>query len=309
MKTISLRIATRKSPLALWQANFIKHALETLHPNLKVELLGLLTQGDKWLATPLYEMGGKALFVKELEKAILEHRADIAVHSIKDMPTTLAEGLTLATICARENPYDAFISNSFNSLEDLPANAIVGTSSLRRQCQLKALRPDLSIKSLRGNVGTRIAKLDAGEYHAIILAATGLNRLNLSERIRMQFAPWQILPAAGQGAIGIECRENDTKTRELLAPLDHPPTRACVMAERAVTDYLGGSCQVPIAAYAQIENRQLTLQALVGDPNGQIIIRSQQAGEIAAGMALGHTAAQDLLAQGANEILESNQNT
>jgi hydroxymethylbilane synthase len=304
MKT-TLRIATRKSPLALWQANYIKHTLERQNPKLKVELLGLLTQGDKWLATPLYEIGGKALFVKELEKAIQEHQADIAVHSIKDMPAVLPPGLLLGAICKRDNPYDAFVSAQYTELAALPSGATVGTSSLRRQCQLLALRPDLHIKSLRGNISTRLNKLDSNEYQAIILAATGLQRLDLTDRIRYEFDLEQMLPAAGQGAIGIECRENDLATRELLTGLDDKITRWCVTAERAVSEYLGGSCQIPLAVHASFhhEHEQLLIQSLVGQPDGRLIIKSKQQGPAIQGLELARLVADDLLAQGADKIL------
>ncbi len=303
MAARTLKIATRKSPLALWQANFVKDRLEALHPQLQVELVPMSTQGDKILDTPLAKVGGKGLFVKELETAMLEGRADIAVHSMKDVPVEFPEGLGLHTICEREDPRDAFVSNRFKAIAELPQGAVVGTSSLRRQCQLRAARPDLVIRDLRGNVNTRLAKLDAGEYDAIILAAAGLKRLEMAHRITAFIEPEQSLPANGQGAVGIECRLDDTELHALLAPLEHTETRARVLTERAMNRALQGGCQVPIGAYALVEGEQIWLRGLVGSPDGSQVIRDEIRGPLADGEALGEQLAQRLLAAGADEIL------
>ncbi|MDX7781716.1 hydroxymethylbilane synthase [Aeromonas caviae] len=303
MAARTLKIATRKSPLALWQANFVKDRLEALHPDLQVELVPMSTQGDKILDTPLAKVGGKGLFVKELETAMLEGRADIAVHSMKDVPVEFPDGLGLHTICEREDPRDAFVSNHFNQIDELPQGAVVGTSSLRRQCQLRAARPDLVIRDLRGNVNTRLAKLDAGEYDAIILAAAGLKRLEMAHRIAAFIEPEQSLPANGQGAVGIECRLDDHELHALLAPLEHPETRIRVLTERAMNRALQGGCQVPIGAYALVEGEEVWLRGLVGSPDGARVIRDEIRGPLAEGEALGHTLAQRLLAAGADVIL------
>ncbi len=303
MAARTLKIATRKSPLALWQANFVKDRLEALHPDLQVELVPMSTQGDKILDTPLAKVGGKGLFVKELESAMLEGRADIAVHSMKDVPVEFPDGLGLHTICEREDPRDAFVSNHFNQIDELPQGAVVGTSSLRRQCQLRAARPDLVIRDLRGNVNTRLAKLDAGEYDAIILAAAGLKRLEMAHRIAAFIEPEQSLPANGQGAVGIECRLDDHELHALLAPLEHPETRIRVLTERAMNRALQGGCQVPIGAYALVQGEEVWLRGLVGSPDGSRVIRDEIRGPLAEGEALGHTLAQRLLAAGADVIL------
>lgn len=303
MAARTLKIATRKSPLALWQANFVKDRLEALHPQLQVELVPMSTQGDKILDTPLAKVGGKGLFVKELETAMLEGRADIAVHSMKDVPVEFPEGLGLHTICEREDPRDAFVSNRFKAIAELPQGAVVGTSSLRRQCQLRAARPDLVIRDLRGNVNTRLAKLDAGEYDAIILAAAGLKRLEMAHRITAFIEPEQSLPANGQGAVGIECRLDDHELHALLALLEHAETRARVLTERAMNRALQGGCQVPIGAYALVEGEQIWLRGLVGSPDGTQVIRDEIRGPLADGEALGEQLAQRLLAAGADEIL------
>ncbi|AUZ79188.1 hydroxymethylbilane synthase [Aeromonas sp. ASNIH1] len=303
MAARTLRIATRKSPLALWQANFVKDRLEALHPDLQVELVPMSTQGDKILDTPLAKVGGKGLFVKELETAMLEGRADIAVHSMKDVPVEFPDGLGLHTICEREDPRDAFVSNYFNQIDELPQGAVVGTSSLRRQCQLRAARPDLVIRDLRGNVNTRLAKLDAGDYDAIILAAAGLKRLEMAHRIAAFIEPEQSLPANGQGAVGIECRLDDHELHALLAPLEHPETRIRVLTERAMNRALQGGCQVPIGAYALVQGEEVWLRGLVGSPDGARVIRDEIRGPLAEGEALGHTLAQRLLAAGADVIL------
>lgn len=299
-----IRIATRKSPLAMWQAEFVKDALEQAHPGLSVELVPMVTKGDVILDTPLAKVGGKGLFVKELEVAMLEGRADIAVHSMKDVPVEFPQGLGLVTICEREDPRDAFVSNHYDSIAALPAGAVVGTSSLRRQCQLRAQRPDLVVKDLRGNVNTRLRKLDDGEFDAIILACAGLMRLNMHDRIRSAIAPETSLPAVGQGAVGIECRLDDTRVRALLDALNHTPTATRVLCERAMNNRLQGGCQVPIGSYSELEGDQIWLRALVGEPDGSKIVRGEIRGPIADAEALGTELADQLLAQGAKEILE-----
>lgn len=299
-----LRIATRQSPLALWQAHYVRDRLLACHPDLTVELVTMVTRGDIILDTPLAKVGGKGLFVKELEIAMLEGRADIAVHSMKDVPVAFPEGLGLVTICEREDPRDAFVSNRFGSLNDLPAGSIVGTSSLRRQCQLRARRPDLKIIDLRGNVGTRLNKLDNGDYDAIILAAAGLKRLKMEERIRSYMTPEESLPAVGQGAVGIECRLDDIRTRELLAPLNHRATEVRVLAERAMNARLEGGCQVPIGSYAELEGDTLWLRALVGDPDGSKVIHGERRGPIQDAEKMGIELAEELLNQGADKILQ-----
>lgn len=300
-----LRIATRKSPLAMWQAEFVKAELERIHPDLTVDLLPMSTKGDVILDTPLAKVGGKGLFVKELEVAMLEDRADIAVHSMKDVPVDFPEGLGLEVICEREDPRDAFVSNSYKSISELPQGAVVGTSSLRRQCQIRALRPDLVIKDLRGNVGTRLGKLDAGNYDAIILAAAGLIRLKLEERIASFISAEDSLPANGQGAVGIECRTNDERVKALLAPLEHLETRYRVLAERAMNTRLEGGCQVPIGAYAEITGDELFLKGLVGNPDGKHVITAEIKGPKTQAEQLGQSLAEDLLSQGAKEILDA----
>ncbi|HEX5792363.1 MAG TPA: hydroxymethylbilane synthase [Rheinheimera sp.] len=301
----TIRIATRKSALALWQAEYVKAELLRHHPLLTVELVPMSTQGDKILDTPLAKIGGKGLFVKELEQAMLDGRADIAVHSMKDVPVEFPAGLMLHTICVRENPQDAFVSNQFKTLDELPPGAVVGTSSLRRQCQLKALRPDLTVRDLRGNVNTRLTRLDNGEYAAIILAAAGLIRLGFEQRIASLLPVELSLPANGQGAVGIECRSDDLAVQQLLAPLEHSATRSCVLAERAMNRKLQGGCQVPIGAFAVIENGQLWLRGLVGSLDGSEIIRHQLRGPVAQAEQLGSTLAEHLLQQGAARILQA----
>ncbi|EKO3519183.1 hydroxymethylbilane synthase [Vibrio fluvialis] len=301
--TTPIRIATRQSPLALWQAHYVKDALQAAHPGLEVELVTMVTRGDVILDTPLAKVGGKGLFVKELEVAMLEGRADLAVHSMKDVPVDFPEGLGLVTICEREDPRDAFVSNTYASLDELPHGAIVGTCSLRRQCQLKEARPDLVIKELRGNVGTRLGKLDAGEFDAIILAAAGLKRLKMEQRIRSFIEPEQSLPAVGQGAVGIECRLDDARLRELLAPLSHAETTDRVLCERAMNLTLEGGCQVPIGSYALLEGDDLWLRALVGEPDGSHIVRGEIRGPRQDAERLGVELANQLLANGARDIL------
>jgi len=299
-----LRIATRQSPLALWQAHYVKERLVSCHPGLSVELVPMVTRGDVILDTPLAKVGGKGLFVKELELAMLEGRADIAVHSMKDVPVEFPEGLGLVTICEREDPRDAFVSNHYASIDELPHGSIVGTSSLRRQCQLAAARPDLTIRSLRGNVGTRLGKLDSGEDDdAIILAAAGLKRLNLEARIRQPLSPEQSLPAVGQGAVGIECRLDDEWTKTLLAPLNHTETAIRVRAERAMNTRLEGGCQVPIGSYAELIDGELWLRALVGAPDGSHTVRGERRGRPEDAETLGVALAEELLDNGARDIL------
>nr|WP_314267501.1 hydroxymethylbilane synthase [uncultured Moellerella sp.] len=299
----TIRIATRQSPLAMWQALYVKTQLEQQHPGLLVELVPMVTKGDIILDTPLAKVGGKGLFVKELELALLDGRADIAVHSMKDVPIDFPDGLGLVTICEREDPRDAFVSNQFNNLSELPMGSIVGTSSLRRQCQLKEMRPDLIIRDLRGNVGTRLSKLDNGEYAAIILAVAGLKRLGLEERISQAIAPETCLPAVGQGAVGIECRLDDHHTQRLLAPLNHQKTAICVLAERAMNTRLEGGCQVPIGSYAIWQDHQIWLRALVGAPDGRTMIRGERLISPEQALEAGVSLAEELLDKGARAIL------
>ncbi|MDH2199652.1 hydroxymethylbilane synthase [Ectopseudomonas oleovorans] len=300
-----IRIATRKSALALWQAEYVKARLEQAHPGLKVSLVPMVSRGDKLLDAPLAKIGGKGLFVKELETALLENEADIAVHSMKDVPMDFPEGLGLFCICEREDPRDAFVSTTYESLDALPAGSVVGTSSLRRQAQLLARRPDLKIQFLRGNVNTRLAKLDAGEYDAIILAAAGLIRLGFEDRIRSSISAEDSLPAGGQGAVGIECRSADVDVHALLAPLHHRETALRVTAERALNKHLNGGCQVPIACYALLEDDQLWLRGLVGQPDGGLLLRAEARAASSDAEALGVRVAEALLAQGADAILQA----
>ncbi len=299
----TLRIATRKSPLALWQAEYVKAELLKHYPQLTIELVPLTSNGDKILDVPLAKVGGKGLFVKELEHALLANEADIAVHSMKDVPMDFPEGLGLAVICPREDARDAFVSNRFANLADLPLGSRVGTSSLRRQCQLLEMRPDLKINFLRGNVQTRLQKLDADEYDAIILAAAGLIRLDLRARISSFLSVEESLPAGGQGAVGIECRENDDVTRKLLAPLHHATTSQQVVAERAMNKHLQGGCQVPIACYAIHQGDGLWLRGLVGSIDGTHMLRHEIRGKADDGETMGITLANTLLAAGADRIL------
>ncbi len=305
MTTARLRIATRQSPLALWQAEYVKQQLELHHPGICVELLKFTTRGDKILDTPLAKIGGKGLFVKELEQALLAGEADIAVHSMKDVPMAFPAGLMLGVICPRETPFDALISNRFAAFAELPQGAIVGTSSLRRQCQLRRLRPDLDIRDLRGNVGTRLNKLDAGEYDAIVLAAAGLKRLGLADRIRESLSAELCLPAGGQGAVGIECRSDDAVTAALIAPLSCATTTRRVTAERALNQRLQGGCQVPIACYAIEESGLLFLRGLVGSIDGREILTAEARAPLADAATLGVSVAEQLLAQGADRILQA----
>ena len=303
MKT--LKIATRQSPLALWQAEHIRSRLNALYPDLTVELVKFVTQGDKILDTPLAKIGGKGLFVKELEAALLDGRADLAVHSMKDVPMHLPEGLTLAVTCEREDPLDAFVSNHYQSFDELPQGAKVGTSSLRRKCQILQIRPDLEIIDLRGNVGTRLSKLDDGLYDAIILASAGLKRLGLADRIRHCLAPVLSLPAVGQGALGLECRADDVELLKIIQPLQHEETSICVRAERAFNAYLEGGCQVPIAGYATLNNQQLHIEGRVGSVDGKTLLKQRLIGTSEDAEQLGEQLAQCLLEQGAGELLKA----
>jgi hydroxymethylbilane synthase len=292
-----LRIATRGSPLALWQAEHVKARLE-------VSLLTMKTRGDKLLDAPLAKVGGKGLFVKELEAGLLDGRADLAVHSLKDVPVQFPDGLELALVMEREDPRDAFVSNTYDSLSAMPAGSLVGTSSLRRQTQIRERYPALEVDWLRGNVNTRLGKLDAGEFDAIILAASGLQRLGFGERIRAAIEPEECLPAIGQGVLGIEIRSDDDELRELIAPLAHAETTLRITAERALNKTLNGGCQVPIAGYAVLEGEQLFVRGLVGEPDGSEILRAEVRGHSDQAHDLGVDLARQLLAQGADRILE-----
>ena len=300
-----LTIATRESPLALWQAEYVQARLQRAHPGLTVKLLGMTSRGDQLLDVPLAKVGGKGLFVKELETALLERRADIAVHSMKDVPMEFPEGLGLGVICEREDPSDAFVSNRYGSMEELPAGSVVGTSSLRRECQLRARRPDLQVRFLRGNVNTRLRKLDEGEYDAIILASAGLIRLGFAGRIARKLAVEDSLPAGGQGAVGIELRREDARVLELLQVLHHEPTAQRVTAERAMNQRLQGGCQVPIACYAEhlAGGERLRLRGLVGKPDGSLLLRAEGEAPVADAGKLGIQVAEALLTQGAAGIL------
>jgi len=298
-----LVIASRESALAMWQAEHIRDRLRALYPQTDVSILGMTTQGDQILDVTLSKIGGKGLFVKELETALEDGRADLAVHSLKDVPMHMPEGFVLAAIGEREDPHDAFVSNQYESLAALPAGSVVGTSSLRRESQLRARFPHLKIEPLRGNVQTRLRKLDEGKYAAIILAAAGLKRLGLGERIRNIISSDDSLPAVGQGALGIECRVDRADVIALLQPLHHPDTAACVLAERAMSRVLAGSCQVPLGGFAEVQNGRLHMRGFVASPDGKRMVRAEMAGDIADPEALGKRVADALLAQGAGEIL------
>jgi hydroxymethylbilane synthase len=287
----------------MWQAEHIRDRLRALYPQTEVSILGMTTQGDRILDVTLSKIGGKGLFVKELESALEEGRADIAVHSLKDVPMHLPEGFALPCIGEREDPRDAFVSNEYPNLAALPAGAVVGTSSLRRESQLRARFPHLVIQPLRGNVQTRLRKLDEGQYAAIILAAAGLKRLGLGERIRDVISSDDSLPAVGQGALGIECRAGRPEIEALLAPLHHADTAACVLAERAMSRKLAGSCQVPLGGFAEVQGDQLRMRGFVATPDGSRMLRAEHIGSASDPEALGQRVADDLLAQGAGEIL------
>lgn len=304
MADSKLRIATRKSPLALWQANHVRDALMARNSGLDVELFTMTTQGDKILDTPLAKVGGKGLFVKELELGILEGEADLAVHSMKDVPVEFPDGLGLAAILEREDPRDALISNAFTSIDTLPQGARVGTSSLRRQCQLRARRPDLEVLDLRGNVNTRLAKLDSGDYDAILLAAAGVKRMGWEDRITELLPPEQFLPAIGQGAIGIEIRVADEKVSRIVEVLNDEQTATRIRAERALNERLQGGCQVPIAGYSEISHGVMVLRALVGRPDGTELVQGVISGKPEDAEELGQVLADDLLSRGAKQILD-----
>ncbi|OQK16890.1 porphobilinogen deaminase [Methyloprofundus sedimenti] len=300
-----IKIATRQSPLALWQAENVAERLQQAHPGIKTELVKMVTKGDKILDAPLAKIGGKGLFVKELEQGMLEGSADIAVHSMKDVPVEFPEGLHLAVILLREDPYDAYVSNHYKSIEDLPVGAKVGTSSLRRQCQFAERQPHAQILSLRGNVNTRLAKLDAGDYDAIILAAAGLKRLGFEHRITQLLDSSVSLPAIGQGAVGIECRIDDIEMNQLLAPLQDVESTIRVKAERAMNARLNGGCQVPIAGFAELQGEQLFMRGLVGKPDGSVMYRAEKTGPMEEAESIGRAVADELLSKGAGEVLKA----
>jgi len=300
-----IRIATRQSPLALWQAEHVAELLTRAFPGLKTTLVKMVTRGDKILDAPLAKIGGKGLFVKELEQGMLEGLADIAVHSMKDVPVDFPVGLHLAAILSREDPTDAFVSNRYSTLNELPVNARIGTSSLRRQCQIKERFPDADVMPLRGNVNTRLAKLDAGDYDAIILASAGLKRLGMAERITQSLDASVSLPAIGQGAIGIECRVDDPEINDLLKVLHDSETGICVTAERAMNARLNGGCQVSIGGFAQYQGEQLFMRGLVGSPDGSVLYRAERTGGLDQAETIGRLIAEDLLAQGADKILQA----
>ncbi len=299
----TIRIATRKSQLALWQAYFVRDQLQAHHPGLVVEIVELVSEGDRTLDIPLSQVGGKGLFLKELEHALISEDCDIAVHSMKDVTVTLPHGLVIDTICPREDPRDAFVSNGFDSLDAMPEGSVVGTCSLRRGCQLRAAYPHLEVRNLRGNVNTRLARLDQGDYDALILAAAGLVRLEFHKRIRRRIDTDQMLPAVGQGAVGIECRESDAVVRELLKPLGDRETTLRVLAERAANQALGGGCHVPVAVFAEIADDTMRIRGLVGEVDGSRILRAETSGKVSQAEALGRRVADDLLGQGAQDIL------
>lgn len=304
MSDSPLRIITRESPLAMWQACHVRDSLQKIHPALQIKIVGISTEADKFLDTNLASLGGKGAFVKELEQALLENHADIAVHSMKDVTVELPDGLDITAILARENAGDAFVSNHYISLQQMPAGASIGTSSLRRQCQIKSLRSDLVVKLIRGNVGTRLNKLDAGGYDALVLASSGLIRLGVQDRIRQQLGTDIMLPAIGQGALGIEVRSADMKIRNLIAPLNDEDSNRCVTAERMVNSRLNGGCYAPVAAYATRQGNTLSISGLVGNPDGSEIIRASLQGPYEQPEILGDRLGRMLLDQGAERILE-----
>lgn len=301
--TDTLRIATRNSPLAMWQAEHVAALLEKLHDGLSVEIIGMKTRGDIILDSPLSKIGGKGLFVKELETGMLEGTADIAVHSMKDVPMQFPEGLHLPVIMQRENPCDAFVSNTYRSLDELPEGAVVGTCSLRRQTQLLTHYPHLKTADLRGNINTRLGKLDNGDYDAIILAAAGLLRMGFEKRMTGVLTPEQSLPSVGQGALGIECRVGDERVESLLAPLLDQDTSLRVRTERAMNTRFNGGCQVPIAGYAELQGDMIRMRGLIGYPDGSALYRCEKRGPVSEPEALGVAVAEDLLAQGGDKVL------
>ncbi|PIE57283.1 MAG: hydroxymethylbilane synthase [Desulfobulbus propionicus] len=303
MKSI-LRIGTRASELAVTQSEWVAGLITKVYPNTSIELVTIKTKGDKILDVPLAKVGGKGLFVKEIEDAMLAGEIDLAVHSMKDVPTELPEGLHVAIVPSRETPKDAFVSNNFSSLDELPQGSTVGTSSLRRKAQLAALRPDLKIKDVRGNLQTRLKKMEDGLYDAILLAAAGLRRLGMQERIRMLFTPEQMLPAIGQGALGVELRISDSELLTQLQPLHNQTTATAVTAERAFLLRLEGGCQVPIGAYAQVQENVVTLTGLIASVDGKTLLKETNAAPVEHATELGATLAESLLQQGGKEILE-----
>ncbi|KAF0282054.1 hydroxymethylbilane synthase [Spiribacter roseus] len=303
MSITHLRIATRRSPLAIWQAEHVAERLRARHPGLEVELVRLSTRGDEITDRPLMAVGGKALFVKALEEGMLAGKADIAVHSMKDIPAEVPDEFRVPVILARDDPFDAFVSRHYGALGELPTGGCVGTASLRRECQIRARRPDLTVTSLRGNVQTRLGKLDAGEFDAIVLAASGLRRLGMADQITRAMPAEESLPAVGQGALAIECRADDPEVEALIRDLDDPDSHDRVAAERAVNARLEGSCHVPLAAYAVLEGDDLWLRALVASRDGRQVLRAEGRAPRHGAEALGNTVAGDLLAQGAGEIL------
>ena len=303
MASSGLRIVTRESPLALWQAQFVRTRLQEMHPGLGVEIKTVKTVADRFLHKSLAEMGGKGVFVKELEQALLNDDADLAVHSMKDVTVDLPAGLAISVIMQREDPRDVLVASRYSSLAELPAGARIGTSSLRRQCQLNATCPGLALQDIRGNVGSRLQKLDNGTYDALILAAAGMKRLGMEDRISVYLGVDDMLPAIGQGALGIETRADDARVLQLVRPLDHEPTRVCVAAERALSRKLYGGCHLPLAAYAEISGEDLSMTALAGYPDGSRIVKDRIAGAAGQAEKLGHELGERLLAQGAHEIL------
>jgi hydroxymethylbilane synthase len=305
MAVSKIRIVTRESPLAMWQANFVQEALIALYPKTQVDILGITTEADRLLESSLESLGGKGAFVKELEQALLNNRADIAVHSMKDVTISLPAELCVPVVLEREDPRDVMVSNRYSSFTDLPKGARVGTSSLRRKCQLMARRPDLKITDMRGNVGTRLQKLDEDQFDAVILAAAGLKRLGLVSRITEFFSTQSLVPAISQGALGIEIRTDNQDVLAMIEPLNHQTTQLCVNAERAINRRLGGDCHVPIGGHAEISGAQLTLNALVGRLDGSEIIQSSYSGSAGDAESIGDKLGQELLDRGAGEILQA----
>ncbi len=300
-----IRIGTRKSQLALWQAYYVRDRLLKLHHDLEVELVEIVSEGDRTLDVPLSQVGGKGLFLKELEQALLDGRTDIAVHSMKDVTVTLPDGLFIPVICPREDPTDAFVSNRYKSLGEMPEGAIVGSCSLRRRCQIQASYPHLEVRNLRGNVNTRLSRLDNGDYDALILATAGLKRLEFHDRIQQKLDTELCLPAVGQGAVGIECREGDETTLSLIQGLGDKTTTLALTAERAANERLGGGCHVPIAVHAEIQGDAMRVRGLVGELDGSKILRSEVTGSLSDAESLGHQVAESLLEQGAQKILDA----
>ena len=302
--TTKFRIATRESKLALWQAHYVQDRLIEAHPGIEIEIVGMTTQGDRDKRSPLSQIGGKGVFVKELEQALLLGEADIAVHSMKDVPSVLPDGLTIQAICERADPRDAFVSKKYKRMEDMPTGARIGSSSLRRRLQLKSRFPDLSYLELRGNVGTRLEKLDSGEYDGIILAAAGLSRLGLETRISDHISTQYCIPSAGQGAVGIEVRSGDTRVSDLLSAVNHSPTEFCVSCERLVTSRLGANCNLPIAVFAELDGDSIHFTSFVSDRVGQKVLNVSRSGPVAEGRQLAEQVANTLLEKGAAELIK-----